>query len=213
MPDGTEIPVKNRKKYTFYQMDYADIKPFIIGKKPYPAFPQQQLVPTYAPLLTELIDSVDTYTRTNHLPMVHYLIEIKSDPTTDSFAQPAPETLVKLTMDALQPKKLGERLIIQSFDMRPLQVMHKRYPKVALGFLTGDAKVSFEQNMTDLGFTPTFYNPANKLVDAELVEKCHQKGMLITPWTVNEVAEMKRVKNLKVDGIITDYANYFTQLN
>lgn len=213
MPDGTEIPVKGRKKYTFYQMNYADIKPFIIGKKANAAFPQQQQVPTYTPLLTELIDSVDTYTRTHHLPMVNYLIEIKSDATTDGYAQPAPETFVKLLMDVLKPEKLGNRLIIQSFDVRPLQVMHKRYPKVALGFLTGDDKVSFEQNMTNMGFAPAFYNPASKLANAELVEKCHQKGMLIAPWTINDVPEMKRVKDLKVDGIITDYANYLDQLN
>jgi glycerophosphoryl diester phosphodiesterase len=212
MPDGSEIPPAGRKKYTFYQMDYADIKPFIIGKKPYPAFPQQQLTPTYTPLLSELIDSVDTYTQTHHLPMVNYLIEIKSDPKTDSFAQPEPETMVRLIMEDLIPKKLGDRLIIQSFDMRPLQVMHKRYPKVALGFLTGDAKASFDDNLKELGFSPTFYNPVNKLVNAELVDNCHKKGILITPWTVNDVPEMKRVKELHVDGIITDYANLLDEL-
>lgn len=212
MPDGSEIPKTDRKKYTFYQMDYAAIKSFIIGKKPYPAFPQQQHVATYAPLLDELVDSVDTYTKTHHLPMMYYLIEIKSNPKTDGIEQPAPEKLVKIVMDALKPKKLGIRLIIQSFDVRPLKVMHQRYPKVALGFLTGDQKLSFENNMDSLGFTPRFYNPHYSLVNTELVNKCHKKGMLIAPWTVEDIPGMERMKALKVDGIITDYANYFKEL-
>jgi glycerophosphoryl diester phosphodiesterase len=50
MPDGSEISKAERKKYTFYQMDYADIKPFIIGKKVNAAYPKQQQLPTYTPL-------------------------------------------------------------------------------------------------------------------------------------------------------------------
>ena len=38
------------------------------------------------------------------------------------------------------------------------------------------------------------------------------KGMKIIPWTVNTVDEMKKMKALGVDGIITDYPNYFSQL-
>jgi glycerophosphoryl diester phosphodiesterase len=34
--------------------------------------------------------------------------------------------------------------------------------------------------------------------------------MLIVPWTVNEMAHMERMKKLKVDGIITDYPDYFS---
>jgi glycerophosphoryl diester phosphodiesterase len=207
MPDGSEIPKAERKKYTFYQMDYAAIRPFVIGAKPYPAYPQQKMMRTYAPLLGELIDSVDHYTKVNHLPGVNYLIEIKSGPETDGKNQPAPEEFVDKMMAVLKPKKLGSRLIVQSFDMRPLQVMHKKYPGVALGYLTGDKKVSFEANMTAMGFTPNFYNPYAALVTPELVDKCHKKGMLMCVWTPNTIDEMKQIKAMNVDGIITDYAN------
>jgi glycerophosphoryl diester phosphodiesterase len=212
MPDGSDIPKQERKKYTFYQMDYAQIRSFIIGTKDYPAFPQQKRTASYAPLLSELIDSVENYTRSRHLPDVYYLVEIKSDAKTDGFEQPVPEEFVKALMDVLEPEHLGNRLIIQSFDMRPLQVLHHEYPDIALGFLTGDKKVTFEENMDKLGFVPVFYNPAYQLVDAELIKKCHAKGMLITPWTVETFSEMKRLKALGVDGIITDYPNYLSDL-
>jgi glycerophosphoryl diester phosphodiesterase len=212
MPNGTEIDPKARDKYLFYQMDYADIKPFIIGTKKYPAFPQQQSLPTYTPLLSELVDSVEHYTKANNLPQVYYLLEIKSDAKTDGVNQPVPEVFVKKVMDVMQAKKLGKRLIVQSFDKRPLKVMHQNYPEVATGFLTGDNKVSFEKNMAELGYTPRFYNPHYGMVSEQLVKQCHDKQMLICPWTVNETAEMKRLAELKVDGIITDYPNHLSEL-
>ncbi|CAM3643570.1 glycerophosphodiester phosphodiesterase family protein [Mucilaginibacter galii] len=212
MPDGSEIAPADRKKYTFYQMNYADIRKFVIGKKKYAAFPQQQQMECYAPLLTELIDSVENHTKTHKVKAVNYLIEIKSNPQTDGFEQPAPEVLVDKLMSVLKPHKLGSRLIIQSFDIRPLKVLHQKYPKVTLGFLTGDAKVSMKKNLADLGFNPDFYNPHYGMVTAQMVDTYHSQNMLITPWTVNELKEMKQVKDLNVDGIITDYPNFLTDL-
>lgn len=210
MPDGSKIPAKERKKYTFYQMNYTDIKPFIISTNR--AYPQQENKKTYAPLLGELIDAVDAFTKAKGLPDVYYLVEIKSAEKTDGFDQPAPEPYMKLVMDVLQPKKLGKRLIIQSFDMRPLQVLHRTHPEVALGYLTGDKTLSVYGDVAKLGFAPMFYNPAGKFVTADVVKQCHEKGMLIAPWTINTLTEMKNFKSIGVDGIITDYPNYFKDL-
>lgn len=212
MPDGTEITPADRKKYTFYQMDYAYIRKFIIGTKKYSAFPQQQQIACYTPLLAELIDSVENYTKANNLAKANYLIEIKSNPQTDGIEQPIPEVLVDKVMAVLKTRKLGQRVIIQSFDVRPLKVLHQKYLKVTLGFLTGEKEVSMKKNLANLGFNPNFYNPHYGMVTPQMVDTCHNANMLITPWTVNDLAEMKKVKDLNVDGIITDYPNFFTGL-
>ncbi|RZM22649.1 MAG: glycerophosphodiester phosphodiesterase, partial [Pedobacter sp.] len=138
LPNGAEFKKEDRKKYTFYQMDYAEIRKFIIGKKKYADFPQQQQLASYAPLLSELIDSVEAYTKTKKIPGVNYLVEIKSNPATDGFEQPVPDVFVEKVMDVLSTSKLGKRLIVQSFDIRQLKIMHARYPKVKVGLLTGD---------------------------------------------------------------------------
>ncbi|MBX6381035.1 MAG: hypothetical protein IRZ01_10210 [Thermoflavifilum aggregans] len=65
-PDGSDISDAERKQYTFYQMNYADIRKFIIGEKYYPAFPDQWRMKTYAPLLSEMIDSVESFTKSNN---------------------------------------------------------------------------------------------------------------------------------------------------
>ncbi len=212
MPDGSEIPKEKRKDYIFYQNNYDDLRKFVIGMKEYPDFPQQQRMASYAPLLSELIDSVEAYTKEKSLPDAYYLVEIKSGEKSDGVEQPAPEAFMKLLMDVLEPMNLGKRLYVQSFDMRPLQVLHKTHPGLQLGFLTGDITASFEENIKKLGFNPTLYNPHYKLVTEELVEKCHSGNMLIEPWTVNTIEEMKKMKAMDVDGIITDYPNLFRQL-
>ena len=207
LPNGSEIGKEERKKYTFYQMAYSEAKPFVIGAKAYAAFPQQQRIATYAPLLSELIDSVEAYTKRKGLPPVYYLVEIKSSAKTDGVEQPSPEVFMQVLMADLKPKNLRHRLLLQSFDMRPLQVLHKQNPHLTLGFLTDKRNVSFKENLSQLGFVPDFYNPNYNLVTPELVKTCHDQKIKIAPWTVNDPSEIKRIKALGVDGIITDYPN------
>jgi len=207
MPDGSDIPKEQRKKYTFYQMNYPEIRKFIIGRKDYPAFPQQQRMDCYTPLLGEMIDSVEAFARERHLPQVYWLVEIKSKGKTDGYEQPAPEEFVRLLLPVLDARHLGDRLIIQSFDMRPLQVIHRQRPDIKLGFLTDDTKKTFDENIRALGFIPAFYNPNYHLVTTTLVKQCHDKNILIEPWTVETQDIMGQMKSLGVDGIITDYPN------
>ena len=214
MPDGSDIPAGERKKYTFYQMKYDHIRQFIIGKKYYPQFPEQHLTVTYAPLLTEMIDSVEAFTRVQHYPPVYYLLEVKSGPATDGTEQPAPEEYMRILMKALKPKlkQLNGRLLVHSFDIRPLQILHRDYPNIPLGFLTGDKKISFEENMKQLGFIPAFYNPEYHLLTPALLSKCHAQGMKVLPWTVETTGDMQRLKDMGADGIITDYPNRLTDI-
>lgn len=214
MPDGSDIPAADRKKYTFYQMNYRDIRPFIIGKKYYPAFPHQHLEATYAPLLSEMIDSVEHFTASHHYPPVIYLLEVKSAPSSDGFSQPAPEAFMKTMMEVLKPylKGLKDRLIIQSFDGRPLKIIHRDYPRIPIGFLTGDGKSGLAAHIAQLGFSPAFYNPQFGVVTPELLKACHDLGIKVLPWTVDDVKEMQRLKDMGVDGIITDYPDRLRDL-
>jgi glycerophosphoryl diester phosphodiesterase len=206
-PDGSDITPAERSQYIFYNMNYADIKPFIIGEKPYPAFPEQQRMRSYAPLLSDMIDSVEAYTTAHKIPPVYYLLEIKSSEKTDGKEQPAPVEYLQKLMAVKQLAPLGKRLFIQSFDMRPLQILHRTHPQIKLGFLTSDKQHTFDQHLEQLGFTPFFYNPEYHMVTKELVDKCHAKQIKIVPWTVETTEEMKNLQALGADGIITDYPN------
>ncbi|MBF9255452.1 glycerophosphodiester phosphodiesterase [Pontibacter sp. 172403-2] len=212
LPDGGEIPEEDARRYILHQMDYADIRRFDVGSKYYSSFPEQKKMPAYIPLLGELIDSVEQYTAAKGLPDVIYNIEIKANPEYDGVYQPEPQELIRLVMDVVNKKQLDNRFYIQSFDVRQIQEVHRQYPQVVIGFLTSDNKASFEDNIRKIGFAPQIYSPAYKLATSSLIEKCHEQGIKFVPWTVNTLEEMKELKAMGVDGIITDYPNLFSRL-
>jgi glycerophosphoryl diester phosphodiesterase len=116
-------------------------------------------------------------------------------------------------MQVIKEKKLENRCYLQSFDFRVMQVIHRKYPYMTTAILIGGGeKRTLDQQLEALGYTPEMYSPSYTLVTAALVEECHKKGMKIIPWTVNTIEDMKKMKQLGVDGIITDYPNYFSLL-
>lgn len=66
--------------------------------------------------------------------------------------------------------------------------------------------------MAELGYIPEMYSPHYSVVTPELIAECHKRNIKIIPWTVNTVEEIKKLKSMGVDGIITDYPNYFAEL-
>jgi glycerophosphoryl diester phosphodiesterase len=91
--------------------------------------------------------------------------------------------------------------------------MHRKYPQVATSLLIeANEKASLDEQLQQLGFVPQVYSPNSSLVTTLLVHQCHNKKMKVVPWTVNDLAEMKRLKQMGVDGIISDYPDLFAQL-
>jgi glycerophosphoryl diester phosphodiesterase len=210
-PDGSEISKAEEKQLLLYTMPYDSIRHYSEGIKSHPQFPAQQKVKTYKPLLSALIDSVEQYVKAHHLKKVYYNIEIKSSPDGDNVAHPATAPFVKLVMDVLNDKKVTKRVTIQSFDVRPLQELHTAYPKQVLSYLIAN-KDSFGDNIKKLGFTPQIISPYYTLIDSNFVEQSHLAKTQVLPWTVNDEASMKKMADLKVDGMISDYPDRLVAL-
>ena len=211
-PDGKYLDAKEAQKHLLYSMNYDSIKKYDVGLKPHKDFPQQQKMAAYKPLLGELIDSTDWYANKAGKPVL-YNIELKTNAAYDGSKQPPVEETVDLVMQVVKEKKIENRSYLQSFDFRPLQILHKKYPGITTAVLISDRdKRTFEQQLTDLGYTPQMYSPHYSLVTKELIAACHQRGIKLIPWTVNTREDIKRLKDLGVDGIITDYPNFFSQL-
>jgi glycerophosphoryl diester phosphodiesterase len=209
-PNGSFIEEKEEKKYNIYTLTYAETRQYDVGMKPHPRFPQQQKIKTAKPLLSQVIDSTEAFAAAKQLPLPFYNIETKTQPLTDNIYHPAPDEFVSLLMNVIAGKKIADRVIIQSFDPRTLQVIHNKYPNIKTALLIEDFdKRSLEEQLKQLGFTPTIYSPAYKLVDETLLQACHQKNIKVIAWTVNDKTEIIRLKKMGVDGIISDYPDLF----
>lgn len=211
-PQGKELDNKEAQLHQLYTMDYDSIRKYDVGLKPHKDFSQQQKLAAYKPLLGELIDSTDAYAKKRGSTIL-YNIELKTNAAYDGKKQPPVEETVDLVMQVVKDKKIEDRCYLQSFDFRPLQILNRKYPRITTAVLISDKDPrTFEQQLTDLGYTPEMYSPHYSMVTAELVKKCHDRNIKLIPWTVNTLDEMKKLKALGVDGIITDYPNYFADL-
>jgi glycerophosphoryl diester phosphodiesterase len=194
-----------------YQMSYEEIKRYDVGSKYYKKYPDQELQKAYKPLLAEVIDTAQKYIHTHQQPQVFYNIETKSTPAGDGKYHPAPEEFIDRLMAVIQDRNVAPYVIIQSFDVRTLQVLRRKYPTVTTSLLI-ESLQSFDNNLAELGFVPEIYSPYYKLVTTDLLQKAHALNIKVIPWTVNNLRVMKQLKKLGVDGIITDYPNLFKEL-
>lgn len=211
-PDGKLIDEKDEKNYNIYKMSFAEMQRYDVGLKPHPRFLQQQKMVVHKPSLANLIDSVENYISEKKVAKVFYNIETKTQPATDNIFHPAPVAFVDMLMKVIKEKKIEDRVIIQSFDMRTLQYLHKKYPAVKTALLIElTDRNSFRKQIKDLGFIPSIYSPEQGLVTPNLIASCHEKKIRIIPWTVDDKKEILRLKAMGVDGIITDYPNLFTE--
>ncbi|WP_111953605.1 glycerophosphodiester phosphodiesterase family protein [Chryseobacterium lathyri] len=234
-PDGTYIPKDSGFYYKIYDMPYAKIQTFDVGLKKLDNYPDQKKIKAQKPLFSEVIDACEAYSRKLKRPLPFYNIETKTRPFSDHIFHPEPKEFVDLMMTIILKKGIQDRVIIQSFDPRTLEIIHKEYPKIMTALLVekvDDKKLAQQQahfknipaekfrqypdhlngvsgDMKFLSFTPTIYSPDHTLVTSELVQECHALGMKVIPWTVNTKERLKELKDMGVDGVISDDPRIF----
>lgn len=211
-PEGKQLTSKEAQQHQLYTMNYDGIRKYDVGMKPHPGFPEQLKIPAYKPLLGELIDSTNLYAAGKGKSVL-FNIELKTNPLHDGVKTPPVEEFVDGVMAVVKEKHLEAHCYLQSFDFRSMQIVHRKYPGIVTAILISDKdKRTLAQQLEALGYTPEIYSPHYSLVTTELAAECHKRKIKLIPWTVNTVEEMRKMKQLGVDGIITDFPNYFSQL-
>jgi glycerophosphoryl diester phosphodiesterase len=210
-PDGSFVLPEEEMTLNIYLMDYAEVVQFDVGMKPHPRFHYQEKLKVFKPTLDNLIGEVEEDVSQTGRSLPFYNIEIKSDPRGDGIYHPGPEEFAELVMHVIKKRRIENRVMIQSFDFRPLRYLHHIYPNIKIGMLVENNR-SLRENLENLKFIPYTYNPDFKLLNAEDINFCHQNNMKVIPWTVNSVEEMEKLITMGVDGIITDYPNLFKQV-
>jgi glycerophosphoryl diester phosphodiesterase len=157
---------------------------------------------------------------------VRFNVETKVSPDRPDLTA-APEAFAKAVVDAVRDAGMESRTTIQSFDWRALSVVRRIAPEIATVALTdqqsGEDTIQAGRrgpspwlgglDVDDFGGSvpkvvhasgARVWSPHYRDIDARLVAEAHALGLVVVPWTVNEPAEMRRVLDLGVDGIISD---------
>jgi glycerophosphoryl diester phosphodiesterase len=138
------------------------------------------------------------------------------------------ETFAKLVVGAIRTSGLAPRVTIESFDWRTLVIAKKLAPEIETVCLTIESDgMDTVQRKTgrpsawnaglDLGAhggsVPRLvqaagcatWSPFWRNVDTATITEAHALGLKVLPWTVNNPADMARLIDMKVDGLISDY--------
>jgi glycerophosphoryl diester phosphodiesterase len=211
----------------FFQLSLEEVKKYDVGQirpgSPYAAqFPDQHAVPgTPIPTLAEVFDLV----RKSGDKDVRFNIETKIDPNHPE-ETPAPERFVALLLDLLKAQKFSDRVMVQSFDWRTLQLVQRQAPEIPTVYLTLQKGLGATNSLDKAtewtaGFNPadygkslprtiraaggTIWSPYFRDVDAELIAQSHQLGLKVVVWTVNKPEDIARMIDIGVDGVISDH--------
>jgi glycerophosphoryl diester phosphodiesterase len=136
-------------------------------------------------------------------------------------------TFVRVILDEVRAAKLVDRVTIQSFDWRSLVEVKHVAPEVPTSCLTiestgmntmapgADGRSPWHAGLKDSDYAsvPALVAAAGcstwsmfwRNLTPALVADAHAIGLKVLPWTVDNPADMQRLIDMGVDGIITDY--------
>lgn len=127
-------------------------------------------------------------------------IEIKVEVGYHPLAQEAE------TVRLIAEHGMAERVILSSFSPRSLRRLYRLAPDLARGFLYGRAEPAFLPWLLRQFYVPlAALHPQFSLVSARYAGAAHRRGLRVNAWTVNDAADMRRLRDWGVDGIITNY--------
>lgn len=211
-PEGESIDEDSRMDHLMYRMNYEEIAKYDCGSIQREGYPDQETEPLAKPLMKDAIREVELYRKEKNRDPIMYNVEIKSDPSWDNELQPPPARVAELVYRELDDLDVLDRIRIFAFDTRILHAVHEIDSTVSQVYLISGSETDLEENLSKLSFTPDIYAPNYSLVDSALVSQVHSRGMLLIPWTVNRYEDMLHLIELGVDGLISDYPNYFGKL-
>jgi len=214
-PAIRELTYRELQRY-----DVGRIKPGSDYSKRFPEQRRQDKV--RIPALEEVFE----LTRHARNADVRFNIETKISPEAPEDTAP-PDVFVRALIKVVRDNGMAGRSTIQSFDWRTLAIVQKAAPEIATSYLTSQqqsldniqAGHREESPWTagirfgDHGSVPKMVKAAGgkiwspNVVDVTeaLVKEAKSLGLMVLPWTVNERAEMERLIDLGVDGLISDY--------
>jgi glycerophosphoryl diester phosphodiesterase len=156
---------------------------------------------------------------------VRFNIETKVFPL-ESALTTTPEGFARKLIAAIRAGGMEQRAAIQSFDWRTLQVVQKEAPGIPTVYLTVEKGFmdSIQRNQPSSPWTAGFHvsrhggsiprmvkaaggavwSPYYAETTREQATEAQSLGLKVVAWTVNDPADMRRLIEWGVDGIISD---------
>lgn len=225
-PDGAFLAAQGPaiRSLTLEELARYDVGRLQPGTRYAQSFPDQRPVDGQRiPTLTEVFDLV----RRAGADHIRFNIETKLTPMSGADT-PDPETFAAAVAAAVRAAGLVARVSVQSFDWRTLVIMRRIAPEIERVCLTvqgpGDDNIqrgapgpspwTAGLDVDDHGgSTPRLvaaagcgvWSPNFGSLTPQWLTEAKTLGLKVVPWTVNNRADIERLIDMGVDGLISDY--------
>jgi len=221
-PDGRFLTARGP---LIRELRYAELARYDVGRvQPGTAYARNHpdQVPVDGARIPRLAD-LFALVRKSGNDTVRFSVETKLTPQAPHETL-APEPFARALVAAVRTAGVAGRTTIQSFDWRTLAVVQKEAPEIGTVYLTarqrwldnvGAAEGSAWTNgvqFKDHGSVPKMVRAAGGRIwssyfgdlDAVQLQEARGLGLTVLAWTVNQPADIARMLDLGVDGIISD---------
>lgn len=113
------------------------------------------------------------------------------------------EGLAEVVVALVEAYGLEERCVISSGSYAQLERVKKANEKIKTGYI-----LSLVYGRIYGYDAADFFSVRSGFVTEHLIEQAHKRGKEVHTWTVNNAGEMKKMKDMGVDNIITDRPAY-----
>jgi glycerophosphoryl diester phosphodiesterase len=196
-PDGRWVaaPAPLIRELDFDELRRYDVGRLRPGSEYARRFPHQQPIDgARIPALSELLELYRSGT-------VRFNIELKllAEAADETLA---PEPFARAVAAVVRKAGMEPRCTLQSFDWRAVKVVERDAPGIATAYLT-EREDSDPQKVRAAGART--WSPDFRALTPERCTAARGLGLRVIPWTVNEPADIRRMLELGVDGLISDY--------
>ena len=109
-------------------------------------------------------------------------------------------------MRLVEDNQMTERVIVSSFSPTSLRRVRQLNPNIPLGLLYGKPEPAFLPLLLRWLLVPyDALHPGFGVVNAAYVARARRRQTRVNVWTVNDADDMRRLRDLGVDGIITNF--------
>ncbi|HKA41816.1 MAG TPA: glycerophosphodiester phosphodiesterase [Burkholderiales bacterium] len=223
-PDGKWLDAAGP---AIFQLSYAEVLRYDVGRiKPGSEYAgrfsgQQPVDGTRIPRLADLF----ALTAKAGNDTVRFNLELKLSPfRREQTADPA--TFARKVIAAVRDGNVAARTAILSFDWEPLKVVQEEAPEIPTVYLT--AQQAWQDNILAARTASPWTEPLHvsrfggsipRMIEAaggavwscyyeeirrDLIDEARRLGLKVLVWTVNDMADMRRMIEWRVDGIVSD---------
>lgn len=155
------------------------------------------------------------------VPTLEEIFAALPDMTFNIEPKQALPSIIKPLCSLIRARKMVDRTIVGSFRQTAIDEFRRECPEVATSATPSEVSQFLALSKTGLSksYSPPMQAlqvPENmgglQIVSKQFVENAHRQNLKVHVWTINETADMQRLLEMGVDGIMTDYPDRLLKL-